>query len=216
MVGDVGGVNGGALGQHAGIDQLIQHADGQRGDVLGAQVIHNQQVGFLAGGQPLVAAVVVEVLAAQPGSQRGGTGVQHVMAALQHGVSNGQRQVGLAQAAAAHKQQVLAFAVKLSSVVFAQFQQLGHVSAGGHAKLRHQCVRVTVHVKGAELAQPQRAGGVDLLPAQAAGHVGHTAAGHTAPHAGVLAQRAAELGGKGFLAETGGLGGLGSGLVGGL
>ena len=43
LVGDVRRVDRGAVGQHPGVDQLIQHADGQRRDVLGAQVVQNPQ-----------------------------------------------------------------------------------------------------------------------------------------------------------------------------
>ena len=40
------------MAEHTGVDQLIQYADGQLADVLGAQVVQNQQVGLLAGIQP--------------------------------------------------------------------------------------------------------------------------------------------------------------------
>lgn len=49
---NVGSVNGGPVAEHTGVDQLIQYADGQLADVLGAQVVQNQQVGLLAGIQP--------------------------------------------------------------------------------------------------------------------------------------------------------------------
>ena len=63
------------MAEHAGVDQLIQHADGQGGDVLGTQIIQNEQIGFLAGFQPAVLAVPVKMFPAQLGSQSGAAGV---------------------------------------------------------------------------------------------------------------------------------------------
>ena len=179
------------MGQHPGVDQLIQHTDGQRRDVLGAQVVQNQQVGLLTGGQPLVVGRVVEVLAPQLRGQRSGACVQHVVAALQHGVGNRQRQMCLAQAGVAHEQQVRAVLAEFGGVAAAVVQQLAHVLPRGDAQLRLHGIAVALDLKAGKLAQAQRAGGIDLVPAQAAGGVCHAAAGDTAAHTGILTQRAA-------------------------
>ena len=179
------------MAEHTGVDQLIQYADGQLADVLGAQVVQNQQVGLLTGGQPLVVGRVVEVLAPQLRGQRGGACVQYVVAALQHGVGNRQRQMCLAQAGVAHEQQVRAALAEFGGVAAAVVQQFAHVLPRGDAQLRLHGVAVALDLKAGKLAQAQRAGGIDLVPAQTAGGVCHAAAGDTAAHTGILTQRAA-------------------------
>ena len=190
LVGDIRRVDRRAVGQHPGVDQLVQHADRQRGDVLGAQVVQNQQVGLLTGGQPLVIVGIVEVLAPQLGGQRGGARVQHVVAALQHSIGNRQRQMCFAKAGVPHKQQIRAVLAEPRGVVAAVVQQLAHILLRRDAQLGLDSVAVALDLKARKLAQPQRAGGVDLLAAQAAGNLGYAAAGVAALHAGVAAQRA--------------------------
>ena len=140
------------MGQHPGVDQLIQHTDGQRRDVLGAQVVQNQQVSLLAGGQPFLIVGVVKVLLAQLGGQCGGTGVQHIMSAFQYGICNRQRQMCLAQAAVAHEQQIRAVGAEPGRVVLTVIQQLAHVFPRGNAQLRLHIGAVPLHLKARKLA----------------------------------------------------------------
>ena len=175
------------MAEHTGVDQLIQYADGQLADVLGAQVVQNQQVGLLAGIQPGVFGGTVKVFAPQLSGQRGGAGVQHIKPAVQNCVCNGKCHVGFSQPGTANKHQAAAFRRKAVGVPLAVGQHFAHVVPRGATQLRLRLGGVAVQFEGIKAAQGQRACGVDLLPPQGAGCFGHAAAGTAVHHAGILA-----------------------------